>query len=572
MIAPMNGTAPERAATHIEAGNAHFARGDAQGAIECYRAALAEDPASFRAHLNLGIVLAACGRRDEAIRQYARALQIAPDSTKALVNLGNAEREAGNAARARELYARALSLDPDDVTALVNLGSMALEEDKLAEAERFYRRAAELGSPDGHHQLARMLHRVKRFDEAASHFASAFAARPKDVASLLGWAHSVNDRGDRAAAAPLYRHVLELDPANLDALNNLASHALDTGKMEEAADMFSRVLHVQPGHEQARYNLAMLALRRHDFSGGWPDYELRLRVDAKTTGLAPTRVPRLSRNEIPMAGPVAVRKEQGLGDQLVFSTVLPDLVANRIQAVVEADPRLIDCFRRSIPGIEFVTPDEARFAFEQCAREIPLGSLPGIFRTALADFERSPKALLAPRADRVATIDRVLPAHPRIAISWRSFQIKERSFITAAKSAMLDCFAHFADLGAHLVDVQYGDAREERIHFDERYPGLRVEVPGLDIFTDLEGVLAALECCDLVITTSNVTAHLAGAIGKRTWLVYLAANPPFHYWAPGPDGRSLWYPSVEVLTDASWTDWNRAFEAVALRWRAGQGG
>ena len=69
----------------------------------------------------------------------------------------------------------------------------------------------------------------------------------------------------------------------------------------------------------------------------------------------------------------------------------------------------------------------------------------------------------------------------------------------------------------------------------------------------------------MIVTTSNVTAHFAGALGKRTLLVYLAARPPFHYWAPGPDGRSLWYPSVEIKSDATWTNWEMAFEAVARR-------
>jgi ADP-heptose:LPS heptosyltransferase len=75
-------------------------------------------------------------------------------------------------------------------------------------------------------------------------------------------------------------------------------------------------------------------------------------------------------------------------------------------------------------------------------------------------------------------------------------------------------------------------------------------------------VLAAIEACDLVVTTSNVTAHLAGALGRETLLVYLRANPPFHYWVPTEDGRSLWYPSVRIVTDASLDSWDRALERI----------
>ncbi len=89
-----------------------------------------------------------------------------------------------------------------------------------------------------------------------------------------------------------------------------------------------------------------------------------------------------------------------------------------------------------------------------------------------------------------------------------------------------------------------------------------MRLEGLDLFDDLDGVLAAIEACDLVVTTSNVTAHLAGALGKPTWLVYLAANPPFHYWVPLADGQSLWYPSVRVVTGRSLDTWEKAMARI----------
>ena len=78
----------------------------------------------------------------------------------------------------------------------------------------------------------------------------------------------------------------------------------------------------------------------------------------------------------------------------------------------------------------------------------------------------------------------------------------------------------------------------------------------MDHTSDLEELLAILEACNLLITTSNATAHFAGALGKRTWLLYLADRPPFHYWAHDGSHRCLWYPSVEIVTGPQLTDWN----------------
>jgi tetratricopeptide (TPR) repeat protein len=82
------------------------------------------------------------------------------------------------------------------------------------------------------------------------------------------------------------------------------------------------------------------------------------------------------------------------------------------------------------------------------------------------------------------------------------------------------------------------------LHFDE-----------VDYFNDLEELLAILEACDILITTSNVNAHLAGALGRRVWLLYLADNPPFHYWAHDGGYRSLWYPAVEIVSAPQLTEW-----------------
>jgi ADP-heptose:LPS heptosyltransferase len=121
--------------------------------------------------------------------------------------------------------------------------------------------------------------------------------------------------------------------------------------------------------------------------------------------------------------------------------------------------------------------------------------------------------------------------------------------------------------GAQFVDVQYGDTAPER-RAVEAAAGVRVaRFEEVDHFNDLEGVFAILEACDLVITTSNATAHFAGALGKRTWLLYLADRAPFHYWAHGGTHRCLWYPSVEIVTAPHLADWSSLIAQVTDRLR-----
>src|SRR5207237_2877936 len=126
-----------------------------------------------------------------------------------------------------------------------------------------------------------------------------------------------------------------------------------------------------------------------------------------------------------------------------------------------------------------------------------------------------------------------------VGISWKSVQPKNRAAMGARKSAPLDAFAALAarsDL--RLVDLQYGDTRDERA----RFGGELARLDELAVFNDLDGLLAAIEACDVMVTTSSVTAHLAGALGKRTLLLFTGGLPPFPYWTLVGGAHSLWYP------------------------------
>jgi ADP-heptose:LPS heptosyltransferase len=231
---------------------------------------------------------------------------------------------------------------------------------------------------------------------------------------------------------------------------------------------------------------------------------------------------------------------------------------------------LMGAYQRAFPDARFVAlQDPPQAALTQASRVLAVGSLPALFRTSRASFERQPARLLSALPDRVAHYRSVLAAGgsgPKVALSWRSM----RSDGWGLKKSMP--LAQFTPLLAtacvQFVYVQYGDTVAERAAV-EAATGVRLaHFDGVDYFNDLEEMLAILEACDLLITTSNATAHFAGALGKRAWLIYPADRAPFHYWAHGGTGRSLWYPSVEIVTAPDLTDWNALVPHVAERLRA----
>ena len=472
------------------------------------------------------------GRAEEALDVSRSAIDAGEPRDEALVELGNALHDLGRLEQAAHAYEEAAACAPRNARALFNLGVV--------------------------------LHRLGRNDDAARRYASALDAEPTMTRAWVNWGNVLKDGGDLQGAASMYAKALALDARDRHALNNLATIALDRGDLAQAELLYERAAAADPSAADAPYNLALIALRRGELARGWVGYELRFRTDPPVARLRP---PRLAPAPPHFEGVrrLAVRMEQGVGDQLLFSTLLPELGERVPHLVVEADPRLRAAYARSLPGIEFVSTEDAGAALEGCEAEVALGSLPGEFRRVIEAFERQPPALLRADAGRVAQMRARLGAGPNVAIAWHSFQGAGRKHIENRKSPGLERFGALANSGARLVDVQYGDVQAERDAFDRRHPGLRVELEGLDRFHDLEGVMAAIEACDLVVTPSNVTAHLAGALGKRTWLVFPSASPPMYYWGAARDGRSLWYPSVEMVTDSAWSDWPAVFDYVAAK-------
>ena len=83
----------------------------------------------------------------------------------------------------------------------------------------------------------------------------------------------------------------------------------------------------------------------------------------------------------------------------------------------------------------------------------------------------------------------------------------------------------------------------------------------LDLFNDIGTTAALVDCCEFVVTASNVNAHLAGALKKKTFLLSASGVRQFHYWI-SPTSNSLWYPSVQIINQQNNGNWARDFELI----------
>ncbi|MEP7067807.1 MAG: tetratricopeptide repeat protein [Usitatibacter sp.] len=549
----------------------------ALAALQSGRAAEAEAlvraaPAAARDASALQILGAACsaqGRHDAALEAFERAVQLLPASAALQYNRASCLQRCERIEEALQGYRKALQLDPALAparSALVSaLCSIGLESFRAKAHERAlasYREALALdpATDAAANALGAVLVAMDRLDEAIETLRAVCARSPGDADAINNLGCALQARGEAGPASDAFRRALALRPAHADALSNLGFLEQEEGRDDEAAALYRRALAADPQSASAACNLGVLQLCAFEFGEGWELNEARYRTAPPVATARELGLPRFTAEDWGRGERIALWGEQGVGDRIVYSTLLPELESRGERFVLETDARLATAYRRAHPGWEVVTREESAAAFAQCSRQLALASLPRLMRPTLQSFARQPPAVLAADAARAAGLRERLAAPGRklVGISWRSFQKSARGALQRKKSAPLDAFLALArDPALRLVDLQYGDTASERADFAAR-GGHLARLDGLDLFHDLDGVLAAIEACDLVITTSNVTAHLAGALGKTTLLVYLAARPPFHYWATDASGRSLWYPSMRIVTGREIDSWAEA--------------
>ena len=179
-------------------------------------------------------------------------------------------------------------------------------------------------------------------------------------------------------------------------------------------------------------------------------------------------------------------------------------------------------------------------------------------RNDISDFERTVKGYLKADPQRVESIRKELKLEHKtvIGISWMSFN----SLNPLKKSVQLkDMERIFAGLDVVLVNLQYGDIEDEIREFKEATGIDVVQCASVDNREDLDGLAALIDACDLVLSITNITVHLAGALAKETW-VLLPYVPNFWWGSDRPD--TIWYPSSTLYRQPKLNDWDSVYVSI----------
>ena len=554
---------PTDVAVHANRGNLLALQGQAEPALASFDRALALRPAQAEVLCNRGNALQSLGRLPEALVAYEQSLILRPDLAEAWDNQGNALAALGEGPRALASYDRALLLLPANPAILYNRANTLHALNRHAEAVAGYDRAVAL-RPNWAQALnnrANALLALGQETDALAGYDRALAAEPGHAGAARNRADLLRVLRRRDAALAAYDQLLTLHPRDVEAWCGRGNVLLDMGRHDAALSSYGQALGLVPGHAAARYGQAMTRLALGDFAEGWNDYEERwnfLAFLASQDAAAPHRY-RIRPTLADVAGRnVVVVREQGIGDEVMFASILPDLLRDARRVRYAGDSRLTRLVTNSFPTAEITGADNAA-NFDARDTVLPVASLGYLYRRDPAAFSGTP--YLSPRAAVAAEWRRRLdpqnPGRLRIGLSWRGGTRLTR---TNERSLALEELRPLMDLpGCGFVSLQYGDVTAEVASFNAaRENPLRL-FPRADIedFEDLAGLIQAL---DIIVSVQNSVVHLAGALGKEC-LVLVPANPEWRYGAAGD--RMAWYGSVRLFRQARDAGWAPLVHDVA---------
>jgi tetratricopeptide (TPR) repeat protein len=579
---------------NLQAGLDAHRRGDLSSAERLYRAVLLAAPDTLDAYNLLGRLLVQSGRAGDAVPllrhaidrsasqaalwlSYTEALlaygaldtareaaekarQLAPRDVDVLFMWAEAQRMANAWVAAADGYRALLAVQSGHAGAWLQLATCLQAMNDLPGAKQAAFRAAQSApqAPECHNNLGSLFAAGDEHADALVYFERALALRPNYVAALINKAASLRETGQAAAALPLLEQALTLTQGHPQAYAGLAQARHSLGQIDAARAAYREALIRQPNDAETQWNYALAALAAGDFAGGWQAYAWRWR---KAVPPLPRRAwPWPIWTEDDVAGKrLLIWGEQGLGDRLLLLQFLPSLVEAGAQVTLETDPRLIPLLQRSFAGVDFVPegthPDPALLQRHFDGHR-PLGDLavtapPGL-PVLRADTARA--AALVAEHYRQGSGDRL------IGLSWRS----ANPALGAAKSLRPQDFAPLAAIpGLRFVCLQYGATEAEHAAFRNLFGDRYIVDPAIDAQNDLAGLADQIATLDLTVTVSNVTAHLAGALGRPVWVLAPPAGRSLFFYLMAAGEGTPWYPGMRIFRRGHGEGPESQLEAVA---------
>jgi tetratricopeptide (TPR) repeat protein len=512
-----------------------------------------------------------------------KALELGPDHPQANHVMAVALERLGELSKAVSFYERALELDPSDSEIYYNLGLVAWRLKMFPAAERLFRLyiARVPGKAEGYNNLGGILRDEGRYDDAIDVLRGALYRMPEEPQLWNSLGTVVMETGSFAECQTFFDEAIRLKPDYGRAFHNLGYLFNHIGPYERALEFYDQALALALAPEdraECEHARALCLVQLGQLAEGFSQWHVRTEFRFRAAPVYGFRLPLWS--DEPLAGKkILLVAEQGLGDEIMFANAVPDIVAevgDSGRALIACAPRLVPLFARSFPRA-IVGPYQDSKHNGRLLRMVPwldragrvdhwapFGSLLRYRRARIEDFAGRPPLFsadpmrVAHWRGRLAEIGQ----GPHVGISWKSL-------VMAGKRAKLYTpIQHWAPVlqtaGVTFINLQYGDCAADIEEAQSRFGVTIHNFADLDIKNNLDDNAALCAALDLVISSPNAAAQIAGSVGTEVWFIAIS-----EIWPQLGTDHLPWYPKTRVFAPKVFGDFadglGQAAEALSRR-------
>ena len=586
----LNQSQPE---AHLNLGSIFFQTEDWSASLENFNKVIDLDKRNVIAYFNRGLVFKKLLRLDEALDDLNYALSLDKNNFEILNEIATTQSELFRYEDALKNYDTAIKLNTNFPPLFFNksltLDLLNRHEDALSDLDKAIQldpryldainlRAIILGKLNRYDEAlknldqailihpnfaevfyskASMLRKLNKYNDAIINFEKAIAINPHYAEAFNNLGTTFNEMKRYEEAIIHYDKAIALNPGYAEALRNKAGTLAYLKLFEDAISLYDKAIEIDPSMHEAYLNKAIINLRFCNFNSGWKNYEYRWgHPESKKENISQTYLLK-NINEL---GRIFLCEEQGIGDKILYASLLHELDDKKYEIFLETDERLLSVFKRSFKHIKVVSkknrPDLTLFD-----SGFGIASLPGFLRKNIEAFQNQKIRFLESDQEKKINFRKILKnesSQQICGLAWKSGNEQ----IGFNKSIGLENFAALSLLpNTRFVNLQY-EATDDEIQFlRDKCKMDIINFKDVDLFNDIDSLFSLVDACDFVVTSSNVTVHISGSLGKKTFLLVPNDNGKLWYWHD-KHSRSIWYPSVQIFNQLSNGGWKKSLKDV----------
>ena len=444
----------------------------------------------------------------------------------------------------------ALRINKDDYFLNNIHGLILFNKNKYVDAINFFKKATNNKKDyiDGYNNLGNCYYELEDFKNSFFYFKKAYRINKNNETSLINIANILSLKNKNKSSINMLSKILERNPNNTKALYNLCLCYFRIHDDYNSKKFFNKLIKIDPNNEDLKYAYSTYNLGIGEFDNAWKYFESRLKLKKQyksfnNNELIENKISSIE--SIRNNDKILILREQGIGEEILFSSIYKNIISRFDNIFIESDKRLVKLFENSFKkniffadGFFSNNPDK----IENFDHVIYAGSFLKLFIKNKKYLRKN--SYLKPDNEKFIYFEKKLSNFDKklkIGISWKSIL----NIYGNLKSLTINDFTHIFKKNRIIINLQYGNINDE-INYLNKHRYKLINFDNINIFNDFDSTAAILKNLDLFITVSNSTAHIAAALGIPTIVICPSISTTYYYWNI-KNQNSYWYENVRVI-------------------------